>query len=51
MKYLLLLLLVVCIPSSATKWECVRWTWKGDVYNRTVTCIEWRDKDLREKKK
>jgi len=51
MKYLLFLLLVVSIPSSATKWECVRWVWTGDVYERKVTCIEWRDKNLQEKKK
>ena len=25
-------------------WECVRWTWTGDVYNRTVVCLEWRKK-------
>jgi hypothetical protein len=25
-------------------WECVRWTWSGDVYNRTVVCLEWRKK-------
>jgi hypothetical protein len=51
MKYLLILLLVVCIPSSATKWECVRWTWYGDVYNRTVICLEWKDKDAPKKVK
>lgn len=45
MKYLLILLLIVYMPSSATRWECVRWTWYGDVYNRTVICLEWRDKE------
>ena len=46
MKCFLILLLVICIPSSSTaRWECVRWTWTGDVYNRTVVCLEWRDKD------
>jgi hypothetical protein len=24
------------------EWECVRWTWTGDVYNRRVVCLEWR---------
>ena len=24
------------------EWECVRWTWYGDVYNRTVICLEWK---------
>jgi hypothetical protein len=43
----------VIIPSSAARWECVRWTWSGDVYNRKVVCLEWRDKDavIIEKKK
>jgi len=25
--------------------ECVRWTWSGDVYNRKVICLEWREKN------
>ena len=44
MKYLLLLLLV-SIPVEAARLECVRWTWTGDVYNRKVVCLEWRDRD------
>ena len=53
MKYLVLLMLVVIIPSSAARMECVRWAWTGDVYNRKVVCLEWRDKDavIVEKKK
>jgi hypothetical protein len=32
--------------------KCIRWTWTGDVYNRTVVCLEWRKKDPdRERKK
>ena len=31
--------------------ECIRWTWYGDVYNRTVICLEWRKKEKEEKKK
>lgn len=27
-----------------SEWECVRWTWTGDVYNRTVVCLAWRKK-------
>ena len=50
MKYLALLLIVVAIPSSAARWECVRWRWTGDVYNRTVVCLEWREKDPQIKK-
>lgn len=30
---------------------CKRWTWSGDVYKRTVVCLEWRKKDKEEKKK
>lgn len=24
------------------EWQCVRWTWTGDVYNRRVYCLEWK---------
>jgi hypothetical protein len=44
MKYLTLLLLVL-LPAEAARFECVRWTWTGDVYNRKVVCLEWRDRD------
>jgi hypothetical protein len=27
------------------EYECVRWTWSGDVYNRKVVCLEWRKRD------
>jgi len=52
MKYLALLLLI-CIRAEAARIECVRWTWTGDVYNRKVICLEWRDRDVSkvEKKK
>ena len=26
------------------RYECVRWAWTGDVYNRRVFCLEWREK-------
>jgi hypothetical protein len=47
MKIIMLLLLIVAtVPlSQAAKWECVRWSWTGDVYNRKVVCLEWRKKD------
>lgn len=44
MKYLILLLLIF-IQAEAARLECVRWTWTGDVYNRKVVCLEWRDRD------
>ena len=40
-----MLLLLVSTPVVATRMECVRWAWTGDVYNRTVICLEWRDRD------
>jgi hypothetical protein len=47
MKTLMLLLFVVVasVPTSAARLECVRWSWTGDVYNRKVVCLEWRNKD------
>jgi hypothetical protein len=42
------LLLVAVI--SPPQYECVRWTWTGDVYNRTVICLEWREKNSSTKK-
>ena len=37
--------MLACSPAEAVRLECVRWTWTGDVYNRTVICLEWRDRD------
>jgi hypothetical protein len=49
MRYLVLLLVGITIPSTAARWECVRWVWSGDVYNRKVVCLEWRDRDAPKK--
>ena len=35
--------------ASAAKLECTKWAWTGDVYNRVVTCLEWRNKDASKK--
>jgi hypothetical protein len=48
MKYLALLLLVF-VPAEAARIECVRWTWTGDVFERKVVCLEWRDRDAPKK--
>ena len=48
---LLLMVIVVTVPSAAPRLECVKWTWTGDVYNRKVVCLEWREKEERNKKK
>ena len=24
---------------------CKKWTWSGDVYNRKVICLEWREEN------
>ena len=44
MRYILVLLLV-SVPAVAARMECVRWSWSGDVFNRKVVCLEWRDRD------
>lgn len=46
MKYLAaLVILGISIPAVAARYECVRWTWTGDVYERKVICLQWRDRD------
>ena len=45
MKAGLLLAFALFITEPVKKWpewECVRWTWTGDVYSRKVICLEWR---------
>ena len=32
--------------NSVTTTVCKRWTWVGDVYNRKVICLEWREEKL-----
>ena len=29
--------------------QCLRWAWSGDVYNRTVWCLEWSKPDTPKK--
>jgi len=48
-KHILPTLLLVFFPVDAARIECVRWTWTGDVYNRVVVCLEWRDRDAPKK--
>lgn len=45
--YLLLVLALTKEPDIKKwpEWECVRWTWSGDVYNRKVICLEWRKRE------
>ena len=45
----MLALVVVSIPASEARWECVRWSWTGDVFDRKVICLEWRDRDAPKK--
>ena len=42
-------MLLVTFPAISARMECVRWTWYGDVFNRTVICLEWRDRDSPQK--
>jgi len=32
-------------PTSPELYRCVKWTWRGDVYERKVYCLEWVKKD------
>ena len=31
--------------SSEDRLTCIRWSWTGDVYNRKVICLEWREEN------
>lgn len=44
MKYVTFIILSL-LTTSSTKRECIKWNWTGDVYNRKVICLEWRDKE------
>ena len=39
------LILSFTLGYAAAEYECIRWTWSGDVYDRKVVCLEWRKKD------
>lgn len=43
-KFVLLFALTLAPASAEKKYECVRWRWYGDFYERKVYCIEWREK-------
>ena len=30
---------------------CKKWTWTGDVYNRKVICLEWREENKNKESK
>jgi hypothetical protein len=49
MSTLLLTLMLAGIDPKAP--VCVRWTWVGPVYNRKVSCLEWRNNDQSNKGK
>ena len=38
-------LALLTTASAEKKYECVRWRWTGDVYERKVYCVEWREKE------
>jgi hypothetical protein len=50
-KVLLITLCLFYVSQALSKqkeppvYECIRWTWFGDVYNRKVVCLEWKEKD------
>jgi len=37
-------LISITLGYAKPEYECVRWAWTGDVYNRKVICLEWRKK-------
>jgi hypothetical protein len=39
------LLLSFTLNYVQPEYECVRWTWSGDIYERKVVCLEWRKKE------
>lgn len=49
----ILILVLLCLffqNTNATQnkndlYVCVRWTWKGDVFERKVICLEWKPLD------
>jgi hypothetical protein len=40
MKWAIAIVLIL-LQTSATEYQCVRWAWTGDVYNRKVVCLQW----------
>jgi hypothetical protein len=38
------LLLTFVLGYAKPEYECERWTWSGDAYNRKVVCLKWRKK-------
>jgi hypothetical protein len=41
-------ILISAINYKELEYICVRWTWTGPVYDRKVTCIEWKKKGSKE---
>jgi hypothetical protein len=52
-KWLIVLLLTVTLSAAGQNEKlkpdevraCARWMWTGDVFNRTVYCVQWVIKD------
>jgi hypothetical protein len=45
------LFIAIVMVYSYPEYECVRWAWLGDVYNRKVVCLEWRKRNTKDSKK
>lgn len=46
--YEVILLIALTKPPKLPEppiYECIRWAWTGDVFNRKVVCLERREKD------
>ena len=40
-----ILLFTILAAQEPIIFECVKWSWTGDVYNRKIVCLEWKIKD------
>ena len=40
-----ILLFTLLTAQEPIIFECVKWSWTGDVYNRKIVCLEWKIKD------
>ena len=46
----LLWLVLNTVPPGWPTHDCVKWSWTGDVYNRKVTCLVWRERKNNQQK-
>ena len=42
---------LVIVLATLDQPQCVRWRWTGDVFERKVYCVEWRNPPKKEPEK